>query len=285
MCFSHALAEGVACHTELGSVRLRPTGMRSLVALGLLASILAACGEPEPVGGGESFDGAWQLRSGTLDGATILLLDDYRVTATITGDEISGRAACNSYGAELQLDGESIAFDNMGWTAMLCEPQVMEVEEAFVNALQRVTRAQRSESTLLLDGPGVELEFTLLAPAPTADLVGVTWMLSEIVQGGTVTSPVEGADDPAEMAYLLLDVDGTLTGNTGCRELSGEYIVTGDEILFTTFSAGGDCIPELQWQDNQVVTVLGDGFTAEIVGNRLTVTSTGGEGLVFRAGP
>ena len=255
------------------------------VALVVLALILAACGEADLGDGGESLDGAWQLRSGTVDGANISLLDDYRVTATIAGDEIGGRAACNLYGARLHLDGESIAFEDMGWTAMLCEPQVMEVEETFMDALQRVTTAQRSGSTLFLDGPGLALEFALLAPVPTADLVGVTWMLSEIVQGESVTSPAEGADDPAERAYLLLDADGTLTGHTGCRELSGEYIVTGDEILFTTFSAQGDCIPELQWQDNQVVTVLGDGFTAEIVSSRLTVTSTGGEGLVFRVGP
>jgi heat shock protein HslJ len=249
----------------------------------LLASVLAACGDPGSADAGEALDGAWQLHSGTVDGAAIPLLEDHRVTATITGDEIGGRAACNSYGAALQLDGESIAFENMGWTEMLCEPQAMETEQVFMRALQRVTTAERSGPTLLLGGPGVELEFTLLAPVPTADLVGVTWMLSEIIQGETVTSPAEGADSPAERGYLLLDADGTLTGNTGCRELSGEYIVTGDEILFTAFSADGDCSPELQWQDNQVVTVLGDGFTAEIVGNRLTVTSPGGEGLVFRA--
>jgi heat shock protein HslJ len=259
--------------------------MRSLIALVLLASTLAACGEPSPTGGSETLDGAWELRSGVVDGATIPLLDDHRVTVTITGDEIGGRAACNGYGATMQVEGDAITLRNMGWNGMGCEPEVMEVEQAYLDGLMRVTTAQRSGSTLLFAGPDVELEFTLLAPAPTADLVGVNWMLSEIVQGETVTSPAEGADDPADMAFLLLRADGTLSGNTGCRELSGEYVVSGDEILFTSFSADGDCIPELRWQDNQVVSVLGDGFTAEIVGDRLTVASSGGEGLVFRAGP
>jgi len=263
----------------------RPTDMRSRIVLGLLALLLAACGEPSSVGGGESLDGAWELRSATVDGSEIGLLDDHRVTATITGDEVSGRAACNSYGATVRVDGDAIAFETMGWTAMGCEPQVMEVEQAFRDSLMRVTTAQRSGSTLLFSSPGVNLEFTLLAPAPTADLVGVTWMLSEILQGDTATSPAEGADDPAEPAMLVLRDDGTLTGHTGCRELRGDYVVNGDEILFTSFSADGDCIPELEWQDNQLITVLGDGFTAEIVGNRLTVTSSGGEGLMFRAGP
>jgi heat shock protein HslJ len=185
----------------------------------------------------------------------------------------------------MRVAGEEIAFEEMGWTAMGCESEVMEVEAAFMDALQRVTTAERSGSTMKFTGPGVELEFMLLAPAPKAELVGVVWMLSEIVQGESATSPAEGADDPAESAMLVLNQDGSLSGHTGCRELSGEYVVVGDEILFTSFSADGECSPELQTQDNLVITVLGDGFTADIVGSRLTVTSAGGDGqLVFRAG-
>jgi heat shock protein HslJ len=258
--------------------------VRVRIALALLV-LLAACGEPDPAGGTEPLDGAWQLRSARVDGEAIALLDDHRVTATITGDEIGGRAACNSYGAAMREAEGAVTFGIVFQTDMGCEAPVMEIEAAYMSALARVTSAERSGPVLLLAGPGVELEFELLGPAPTADLVGVTWMLSGIVQGDTVTSPAEGADGPGEPAMLLLRADGTLTGHTGCRELSGEYIVSGDEILFTSFSAEGDCIPELQRQDDQIVTVLGDGFTAEIAGDRLTVTSTGGEGLVFRAGP
>jgi heat shock protein HslJ len=61
-------------------------------------------------------------------------------------------------------------------------------------------------------------------------------------------------------------------------------VVTGDVVQFTSFAAAGECHPDLAWQDGQVVTVLGDGFTVAIEGDRLTVTSTGGEGLTYRAG-
>ena len=247
--------------------------------------LLAACGADSLTEDAEPLDGIWELAAATVDGEQITLLDDYRVTATITGDEIRGRAACNSYSATMLVAGDEVTFTEQGWTAMLCDAPVMVVEEAFEAAFDRVTSISRSGSVLRLSGPEVELEFALLAPAPMADLIEVTWMLSEIVQGGTVTSAAEGADGPGDKAMLVLNEDGTLTGHTGCRELSGEYVVRGDEILFTSFSADGLCVPELEWQDNQVVGVLGDGFTAEIAGSKLTVTSPGGDRLVFRAGP
>lgn len=256
-----------------------------MVGLVTAAVLVAACGTESSSGDAEPLDGIWELGSATVDGEAITLLDDFRVTATITGDEIGGRAACNSYGATMQIVDGGVTFEEMGSTAMLCEPPVMEVEEAFMTALDRVNSVSRSGPLLVFTGPGVDLEFKLLAPAPMADLVGVTWMLSEIVHGDTVTSAAEGADGPGEKAMLVLHQDGTLAGHTGCRRLSGQFVVSGDEIVFTSFITDGECIPELWWQDNQVVSVLGDGFTAEIVGRRLTVTSTGGEGLVFRAGP
>ena len=258
--------------------------MKSRVVFALLAAVVlaTACGADTPGGRGGSLDGAWGLRSATVDGGVVALLDNHRVTLTIAGDEAGGRAACNGYGSMLRIEGGTVAFVNLGSNDMACEPSVMDVEAAYLSALIRVNSAVRAESALRLTGPGVVLEFALLAPAPTAYLVGVTWMLSEIVQGDTVTSPAEGADGPGEKGWLLLSEDGTLAGSTGCRRLSGEYVVRGDEIVFTSFSADGDCVAELWWQDNQVVTMLGDGFTAEIVGRRLIVSSTGGEGLVFR---
>ncbi len=253
-------------------------------ALLVSAFVLAGCGT-DASAGVDSLDGAWELRAGTVDGSPLTVLPDHRVTATIAGDQLQGRAACNQYGALIEVSGGSITFAEMAWTSMGCEPQVMEAEQAYMDALARVSNADRFDSALLLSGPGVELEFALLGEVPTADLVGVTWMLSEIVQGDETASPAEGADDPADPAMLVLHPDGSVSGSTGCRDLTGEYVISGDEVVFTSFAAGGDCLPELQLQDNQVISVLEGGFTVTIDGRRLTVTAPGGEALVFRAGP
>ena len=55
------------------------------------------------------------------------------------------------------------------------------------------------------------------------------------------------------------------------------------KVQFTEFAAQGECPQDLQFQDNLVVTVLGDGFRISIEGNTLTLTIAGDEGLIYRA--
>lgn len=269
---------------------VRPTIMSTLhrtVAL-LVTAVLAAaaCGDgaasPEPpTGTSPSFDGAWVLAAGTLDGADLALDSRYRVTLTIEGDQVSGTAACNHYGGTAVLAGGGFRVGGLGMTAMGCEPPVMDLEQAYTAALMRVASAERTADLLTLSGDGVSLTFTLLPPVPTADLIGVTWVLDTLIDGETASSTVAGAGP----AILRLDPDGTLEAGTGCRGFSGEYTVSGDTVWFTTFGQDGDaeCPPGMAAQDGHVVTVLGDGFTAAIEGDLLTLTSTGGLGLVYRA--
>ncbi|HEX6262305.1 MAG TPA: META domain-containing protein, partial [Actinomycetota bacterium] len=100
--------------------------------------------------------------------------------------------------------------------------------------------------------------------------------LDALIEGDVVTS-VGG-----ERATLRLDSD-RLEGTTGCRRLTGRYVERGDEIFATSLSAHGRCPDDLSGQDGHVVGVLGGGFTATVEGDRLTLTSMGGIGLIYRA--
>ena len=51
----------------------------------------------------------------------------------------------------------------------------------------------------------------------------------------------------------------------------------------TEMTAHGECPAELEAQDGHVVTVLGDGFSAGVDGQLLTLTSSGDLGLVYRS--
>lgn len=86
-----------------------------------------------------------------------------------------------------------------------------------------------------------------------------------------------------QQATLEFRADGTLSGSTGCRKLTGTYVVKGDEILATELAAEGRCPKDLADQDAHVVTVLGDGFTVAIEGDQLTLMSMGNLGLVYRS--
>jgi heat shock protein HslJ len=236
--------------------------------------LMAACGST----GDQSFDGAWVLTSASVDGASITLLDEYSATLTVEGTQIGGRAACNSYGGDATIDGTAFATGLLMQTMMACEPQVMELEATYLAALGRVTSATRSNDALRLLGNGVELDFELEPPVPTEALVGVTWVLDSLLQRDAVSSTTEGA----EQATLVLNADGSFTGHTGCRELSGEYIVSGATVQLTSFSAEGECRDQYRFQDNVVISVLESGFSTSIDGNRLTIGAPGGEGLVYR---
>lgn len=103
-------------------------------------------------------------------------------------------------------------------------------------------------------------------------------MLDAVLRGD-VASSVAG-----EPATLRLGEDGSFTASTGCRTLSGTWEAYGDEVRLPSMRAEGDCPADLWDQDGLVTGALGDGFRAEVDGDRLTVTDEGAVGLVYRAG-
>lgn len=263
---------------------------RASVALPLvLMFVLVACGGRESLEGSpgttvagdapeaQLLDGSWVLIAATVDGAPLKLSADYRVTMTINGEAIGGRAACNGYGGAALIDAGAFSLGEISHTEMGCEPDIMLIESTFLDGLSLVTEATRSRDSLSLSGDGVDYSFELLPPVPEADLIGSEWALDTILQGETASSTAAGADT----ATLTLGPDGTFAGSTGCRAISGEYIVVGDTVQFTSFGAQGDCDPDHASQDSQVISVLEGGFTARIDGGRLTLTGSGGEGLVY----
>lgn len=269
----------------MSTPRLR---MMLLTALALFALLASACGDddvatgrPSPGGedpdGGESFEGSWQLVSGSVDGDTIPLVDGRRITMTISDDELGGVAACNSYGGLLTIDDGSFGLGEVSWTSMGCEPDVSASEQAYLAALLRVTAIAHDGETIVLTGGEAELRFVELPPAPTADLVDTVWELDTIIDGETASSVTGDA------ATLELRSDGTLVGSTGCRTLTGTWVESGDTIVTPELSASGECPAELAPQDGQVVEVLEGPFQASIDGQRLTLTAPGNVGLSLRA--
>jgi heat shock protein HslJ len=222
--------------------------------------------------------GDWVLSGGIIDGSPVPVLDDHRITMTITGSRIGGTAACNSYGGEITVGADGLRIGNLAQTEMACEEPAMVAEAAYLSALSRVRQIARDGAELVARGDGVELRFTALAPPQVADLVDTHWLLDTILVGDVASSPV---GDPAT---LQLRGDGTFSGSTGCRSFSGQWMEQGDQIVATSWGMDGtECAAELQAQDDHVVSVIGDGFIPTIEGQLLTLLDPGGIGLVYRA--
>jgi heat shock protein HslJ len=216
-------------------------------------------------------DGEWQLVSGAP------LVEGFPVTLTIEGREAGGRAACNSFSAEVSVDAGTIGFAGVGQTEMACEPAVMDAESTFLSVLQVVESYQVTGGVLTLTGPGVELVLEPVTPVPTAELVGTSWVLETLVEGDAASSVM------GEPSTLLLTADGSLEATTGCRAITGRWIEGDGVIVVTEMVAEGECPQELTPQDSHVVTVLEGDIGAAIDGDTLTLTSMGGDGLVYRA--
>ena len=242
----------------------------------VLALVLAACAS---TGSAADLDGAWQLQSGTYDGDPVPILDSHPITLTIDGHDISGTAACNGYGGEISLDGGLFTIVGVSITEMACSPQqAMASESLYTTALFNVESAGVKGNNLVLTGPrGTELVFSQLEPVPTADLLRTVWVLDGLISGDAVTS-VSG-----ERATLELFSDGSFIGSTGCRTITGDYIVSGAEVAFTSWGAHGECPAELADQDSRVISALEGGFRVDIDGDRMTTWVAGDEGLTFRA--
>jgi heat shock protein HslJ len=247
----------------------------------LFALVAAACGAGSSqtgYGDAPSIEGAWQLESGTLDGAAVPIVDTHPITLTVEGDEVFGTAACNGYGGKVDVSGDSFSVGPLGVNEMACfPPETMESEQIFLDALVEVDVVEVAEGRLILRGETVELVFTALAPVPEAELTNTVWVLEGIVQGEAVAS-VAG-----ERATLELFTDGSFIGSTGCRTLAGTYQISGAVVQFTSWGASGDCPPELAEQDSRVISALEGGFRVEIDGDVLTTWVAGDEGLIYRA--
>ena len=263
----------------------RPAAMRRLMLTSVLvlAVLLTACaadqGTSQPEASGAPVAGAWVLTGGSIDGVDAPVLDEHRITLTITGSQISGVAACNHYGGEITVGVDGLEIDDLGGTAMGCEEPAMAAESAYLEALVRVRWIEREGEELVAHGDGVELRFAALEPPPTAELIDTAWVLETVFVGDVAAPPL------GEPATLELRADGTFSGSTGCRTFSGQWMEQGDQIQAPTWGMDQtECPADLSAQDNHVVSVIGDGFIPTIEGDLLTLMDPGGIGLVYKTG-
>ena len=253
------------------------------VAALVLALVLAACAAD--VAGPSAaapidVEGSWRLTAGRLENAAVPIVESHPITLTIDGSRLSGRAACNEYGARIIAAGDGIQLKELAWTAMACMPdEVMASESAYVAALEAVRGIMRDGDALVLRGPALELRYERLPDPPTAELTDIEWSLETIFVGDVATEPM------GEPATLLLRSDGVIEGSTGCRTFTGQWIERGEQIQATTLAMDDrECPRQLMEQDGHVVQVIGDGFVPTIEGDLLTLIDPGGVGLVYRSG-
>jgi len=107
----------------------------------------------------------WVLDDASIASLVRSVPPGIRIDLTFEGDQASGSAGCNGYGASFQAIGGTISFGPIRQTQKACERPVMEAEAAYLRALAGATGYQATGSTLQLTGGAADLSFTRMAAA------------------------------------------------------------------------------------------------------------------------
>ena len=166
----------------------------------VLALILAGCASKPPAPPAPSIVGLWQAQQI----AAAAVPADVRITLSMYGDgRAVGRAGCNNYTSKYQRTGDTISFGPAASTKMACAPQLMTLEQSYLETLTAATRVERRpDGTLALTADnGAQLLFRRQEAASLQDArtrgidfraIGQEpgWVV-ELTDGGEITAVLD----------------------------------------------------------------------------------------------
>lgn len=234
--------------------------------------VLAACASSSTQG--ESGDLAG-LVWGLTEMAGKSLVTDSGISAQFTSDgKVSGSAGCNQYSGTYTVSGDSIQISSpLAATMMICPPDIMVQETAYLKALGESKTYAVSKDQLTLTGAGGNALLTY--QSQSQDLAGTNWDVIGYNNGKqAVTSVMAGTTLTASFGK-----DGTLSGSGGCNDYNASYTVTGDQITIgpvaATMKACSDPTGVMD-QEAQYLGALESAATYQIEGTVLELRTKDG---------
>ena len=232
----------------------------------------------------EELSGRWSAVEGEVGGSDVdLSAGELTIEFDVERGQASGLAACNGYGAEVEIGDGQLSVTELTQNLMGCEGDVADLERAYLTSLGAVDTWERSGERLVLSSANDRWVFERATPSPSRELANTSWVLDTFISGPTASN-----SDAMEFATLWFDRDGSLSGSTGCRPLAGAWVDDGRELTLTAFEvlddpAAGDCAPEALEVEEWVVAVLSQQLAYERDGDRLTLMNGDGDGLSYRS--
>lgn len=204
--------------------------------------------------------------------------------ATIQFDDtgsVNGTTGCNSYSGPYETERAEIQMGPFRTTLMACPGALGVQETTFFAVLERTTTYSVDGDTLEFfnqDGEPIAL-FTRLSN----ELPGTAWDVTSYNTGSeAVRSLIIGSE-----ITLLLNEDGTVSGNASCNDYNGTYELDGGGItigpLATTRKFCSDPAGVMD-QETQYLAALQNAEVWAINNTRLELRDTGGA-LQVQANP
>lgn len=247
-----------------------------IFALMILGIVISACSPVQPASSSLSLEGSrWDLAGfRTPDTFTPPVLKT-QITLDFKGNEVSGSAGCNGYGAGYTLEGDSISFSTEGFvsTLMYCEPQeIMDQETRFLDWMQKAETVELPGEQLIIHTTEGDLVFD---KAQRTALEGTNWQLNGLVEGDAVVST------PLDEKINIRFEDGKATGSSGCNQFFADYTLEGEKLSLSKI--GGTrmaCEEEVGQREAAFREALAQVAAYRIERTTLTLLDTNGNALM-----
>ncbi|MBC2906593.1 META domain-containing protein [Streptomyces cupreus] len=294
----------------------RTTSVKYAAAALAGTAVLAACGSESgsgssTVGDGEKTtkaadviaDTRWVPQKVTVDGKEYELptgeknfrVDEAHITfkpgaaePDVGGGESGGTVGCNSFGADVEIDGDTVKITDLAQTEIGCPGPVQEFEEKFTSVFTGTLKAKIEEEggakVLTLtraDGDSITLREGAEEPEPA--LKGTKWTIDTLVSGKGDDAVAESLPKGAK-AHLTLAEDGTASGNLGCNNFRGKATVKDGTIEFGPLSTTRMlCEGPVMKAEQEMIDILSGKVSYQQKDQELTLTAASGDGLVAHA--
>jgi heat shock protein HslJ len=253
----------------------------AVAALGLL--LIVGCGSRAAGGGLNDLRGRTFLSTAvTENGQAKPLVAGTRIRLSFDeeGRRIGANAGCNHLGGEARIEGGRLVAEEMGMTAMGCDGGRGEQDAWLAKFLADKPTIRASGAELVLANNTTEIRLLDRTVAdPDRPLIGTRWVVQSIIDRDTASSIPQG-----DAAHVLLNADGTFTGNTGCNSMGGGAVIAAPTIRFAgVFTTKMACEEARMRLEQAVLGVLRDDVSYEIEADQLRLRHASGKGLDLRA--
>ncbi|MFN8621557.1 MAG: META domain-containing protein [Chloroflexota bacterium] len=190
-----------------------------------------------PAAGLEGVD--WRLQELAGSGIPVIAVPpSVEATLRIDNARAGGSGGCNTWGADVTIDGAAITFGPITSTLVLCAEPAASMETAYLGYLPQVRAWVATPGRLeLRDADGV----TLLAFAGPggASIIGPDWHATSL-------PGVAGADPvPADIDITLqVDPDEQASGTAACNRYAGSATIDGPRLTFSPMAVTEMACPE-----------------------------------------
>ncbi len=296
----------------------RTTSVKYAAAALAGTAVLAACGTESGSDSGSVGDGGkttkaadviadtrWVPQTVTVDGKEYELpvgeknfrVDEAHITfkpgaaePDVGGGESGGTVGCNDFGADVEVEGDTVKITDLASTQIGCPGPVQEFEEKFQSVFTGTLKAAIEErdgiKTLTLtrgDGDSITLGESLAKEATEPALKGTKWTIDTLVSGkgddATAQSLPKGVKP-----HLTLAKDGTVSGNLGCNNFRGKATVKDGTIEFGPLSTTRMlCEGPVMKAEREMIDILSGKVSYQQKDQELTLTAVSGDGLVAHA--